>query len=302
MHKKKLFTRVVSGAVVVAVTGGSALLVNGVAGAAPPPGTVGSLTITPAEGDDNARMSAQTSGPCPSNAKLADLIIEGPVGPDGTTAPDTATFPSSNPYPVTSVDSIQFSTTTPFVQQFNKTIKDAATERGKAIQVGEYHLTTRCWDEFTIEVLGTFTGGLTFDTPTHYTVIPTTSPTPTPTPVVTPSPTPVVTPSPTPVVTPSPTPGAQATTTRLSATPIPLPFIGGILILQAQVAPANATGTVQFKDGTTVIGSAPAFFGNAGPTVVILPRGSHSITATFVPNNPAAFQPSTSAPPVTVTF
>ena len=289
MHKKNLLTRVVSGAVVVAA--GSALLVNGVAGAAPPPGTLGSLTITPVEGDDNARMSAQTSGPCPSNAKLADLIIEGPVGADGT-APDSATFPSSNPYPVTSVDSVQFSTTTPFSQQFNKTIKDAATDRGKTIQIGEYHLATRCWDEFTIEVLGTFTGGLTFDTPTHYTVIPATPPTPSPSPVVTPSPSPVVTPS----------PGAQATTTRLSATPIPLPFIGGILILQAQVTPANATGTVQFKDGTTVIGSVPAFFGTAGPTVVILPRGSHSITATFVPNNPTAFRPSTSASPVTVTF
>jgi hypothetical protein len=180
---------------VVAVTAGSALLVNGVAGAVPPPGTLGSITITPAEGDDNARMSAQTSRPCPSNAKLADLVIEGPVGSNGT-APDSATFPTSNSYPVTTLDPNQFSTTVPFVQQFNKTIKDAATERGKPIQAGEYHLTTRCWDESALEVLGTFTAGLNFDTPTHYTVIPTAPPSPTP--VVTPSP------SPTPVVTPQP--------------------------------------------------------------------------------------------------
>ncbi|MGH3800580.1 MAG: hypothetical protein ACRDTD_10680, partial [Pseudonocardiaceae bacterium] len=80
---------------------------------------------------------------------------------------------------------------------------------GKTIQVGEYHLTTNCLDELGLESLGTFTAGLIFDTPTHYTVIPNGTPGPTPTPEVTP--TPVVTPTPevtpTPVATPTPAPG-----------------------------------------------------------------------------------------------
>jgi hypothetical protein len=76
------------------------------------------------------------------------------------------------------------------------------------------------------------------------------------------------------------------------------------VILNAHVVPINAAGTVQFKDGNTVIASAPVipFTGSAGPTIAILPRGSHSVTAMFVPKNPAAFKPSTSVPPVTFRF
>src|SRR5579884_2764089 len=227
VQKKKLLTRLAS-AGVVAVAAATVSLGSGVANAVPLAGTLGSLTIIPAEGDDNARMSSTTSGPCTSATKLADLVIEGPVGPDGT-APDSATFPTSNPYPVTTVDPNQLSTVAPFGQQFNKTIKDAATERGKTIQVGEYHLTTRCFDEFAIEVLGTFTGGLIFDTPTHYTVIGSaTTPTPTPggspSPVPTPtaSPTPVPgTPVPTPTASPTPVPGTPVPTPTASPTPVP---------------------------------------------------------------------------------
>src|SRR5581483_2682042 len=83
---KKLLTRLVSGAVVVAVTAGSALLVSSVANAAPPAGTLGFNTITPAEGTDSTAMSSTTSGPCPTEAKAADLQITGPVGADPTVA------------------------------------------------------------------------------------------------------------------------------------------------------------------------------------------------------------------------
>ncbi|HEX8935080.1 MAG TPA: hypothetical protein VF788_13005, partial [Pseudonocardiaceae bacterium] len=182
--------RLMSGAAVAAVTAGSVLLVSGVASAAPSAGTLGFDTITPAEGSDTEPMSSRTSAPCPSGSEAADLTITGPVGAD----PATATFPATNPYPLTTIDGIQFSTTGPFVQQFRKVLRDAAAERGKTIQTGEYNLTTHCMDQFGFTVFGTFTAGLNFDTPTHYTVIPSSTPGPTPTP----TPTPTSEPTPTP--------------------------------------------------------------------------------------------------------
>lgn len=92
-----------AGAVVLTVIGLVVGVSGGIASGAVPAGTLGSLTIFPAEGDDNVRMSATTSGPCPSATKFVNLVIEGPVGPDGT-APDIATFPTSNPYRLTPLD------------------------------------------------------------------------------------------------------------------------------------------------------------------------------------------------------
>lgn len=127
-------------------------------------------------------------------------------------------------------------------------------------------------------------------------------PTPTPTPTATPTPTPTVTPSPTPTVTPSPTPGATATTTRLTVVPINLPGPGGLVLPAAQVAPTDATGTVQFMDNGVNMGSpVPVVRGVAIGSLRFLPTGAHSLTAVFTPTNPAAFEPSTSNV-VTFTF
>jgi hypothetical protein len=283
VHKKKLLIRLVSGAVVATVATGSALLVSGVANATIPPGTLGFLTTSPASGDDIALMSSMTSGPCPvdPNDTRADQTIVGPVQADGTAPDATATFPDSNPFPITRINGAQFSTSQPFVQQFNNTLRDAALVRGKTIQVGEYHLTTHCLDKLGLTVFGTFTGGLNFDTPTHYTVI-NTAPTPSPTPVVTPSPTPA--------------PGATTTHTTLSVIQIPLPFgLGAFVIPIANVGPGSPAGTVQFKDGDTKLGGpVPVFGGVAVGPFVILPAGQHSVTAVFTPTNPAKFKPSTS--------
>jgi hypothetical protein len=123
----------------------------------------------------------------------------------------------------------------------------------------------------------------------------------TPTPTPTPSPTPVVTPTPTP--TPSPNPGATATTTTLSVIQVPLPLgLGGIVIPIAHVAPANAIGTVQFKDGSANLGApVPAVAGFAvGPASTLRP-GTHQLSAVFTPRNQTKFLPSTSHT-VTVKF
>ena len=82
---------------------------------------------------------------------------------------------------------------------------------------------------------------------------------------------------------------------------VPLPLgLGGIVIPTAQVTPANATGTVQFEDGTTDLGApTPVTAGIAVGPVSILSPGQHSLKAMFTPANPTMFKSSTSS---TVTF
>jgi hypothetical protein len=323
VHKNRSSMRLLSGVVVATVTAGSTLLMNGVANADPPAGTLGSDTITPVQGTDIVPMAAMTSAGCTPDPVTADLTIIGPVGADGT-APDTATFPSSKPFPVTTIggtETGQFSTLGAFTQQFRLLLRDAAIQRGTTIQVGEYDLTTHCMDQFGFTVLGTFTAGLVFDTPTHYTVIqngtptpppsptvvptppPTGEPTPSPSPSPTGEPTPSPSPSPTGEPTPSPTPAPEARTTAITlhAIHIRLPFrLGSFVIPFAKVAPANAAGTVQFKEESTNIGGpVPVGAGLAFGGFVVLPAGAHSLTAEFTPADPTAFQSSTSN---TVTF
>lgn len=63
--------------------------------------------------------------------------------------------------------------------------------------------------------------------------------------------------------------------------------------LTATVAPAEATGTVTFLDGTTTIGSSAVTYGSA-TVKVKLGAGSHSLTAAFAPDDPALYAASTS--------
>jgi Tol biopolymer transport system component len=93
----------------------------------------------------------------------------------------------------------------------------------------------------------------------------------------------------------APLPGT-ATTTTLSVNPLRLPLgWGGYALPLAKIAPRNATGTVQFKDGNTNIGTpVPVIFGLAIGRLTSLPPGAHTLTATFIPANLSAFQLSTS--------
>jgi hypothetical protein len=321
VHKKKLLTRLVPGAVVAAVTAGSVWLGNGAAGAAVPAGTLGSVAITPATGTDTSSMDGQTSGPCPAATRAVDQTIVGPVRADGPAPDATATFPDSNPFPVTGTtgSTLAFSTKRAFHLPFSDTLVNDATLRGKTIQAGEYHVVIECTDSFGPggQVFGTFTGGLIFSDAHNYTVIPNGTGTPTPIPTGTPAPSPPPTSSPTPAPslpptssptptptapptsspTPPPTPGAGAlgTKTRLDVIRVRLPFrLGGFVLPFAHVVP-HATGTVQFKDETANLGGlvpVNAGFGFGG--FVVLPPGPHSLTAEFTPADPQAFQPSTS--------
>jgi Bacterial Ig-like domain (group 3) len=92
-----------------------------------------------------------------------------------------------------------------------------------------------------------------------------------------------------------------ATSTALTASPAS-PVAQGIPVtLTAAVSPAEAAGTVQFKDGTTNLGDPLTVTnGVASVTMSTLAAGSHQLTAVFTPTDSAAFSPSTS-PAVSLT-
>jgi phosphate ABC transporter phosphate-binding protein len=95
--------------------------------------------------------------------------------------------------------------------------------------------------------------------------------------------------------------GAKATTTTFMAIPSGPVIQGTPVILVAQVSPASAAGTIQFKDGDTELDRPRPVVGGLAMTVTSkLPKGTHSLTAVFTPANPASFGPST-PPPVSLT-
>lgn len=87
-------------------------------------------------------------------------------------------------------------------------------------------------------------------------------------------------------------PAATATTTTLAVTGPAR--VGKDLTLTATVAPAEATGTVSFREGETEIATAPVSGGTATATAR-LGGGAHSLTAVFTPDS-AAWAGSTSEP------
>lgn len=81
-------------------------------------------------------------------------------------------------------------------------------------------------------------------------------------------------------------------TTTLAATPSPAAY-GALVTLTATVTPAAATGSVQFLNGSTSLGSANLASGQAQLAVSNLPTGSNSLTAVY--SGDATYAGSTSA-------
>jgi Bacterial Ig-like domain (group 3) len=73
---------------------------------------------------------------------------------------------------------------------------------------------------------------------------------------------------------------ATATSTTLAASNT-MPAVGASVILTANVAPAAATGTVTFFDGTTTLGPGTLLNGVAIYTVSAITAGTHSYTASY---------------------
>ena len=86
---------------------------------------------------------------------------------------------------------------------------------------------------------------------------------------------------------------AAATTTSLSASPAGTATQGASVGLTATVSPA-AAGTVEFFAGAASLGSSAVSAGAATLPVGTLAVGTHQLTATFTPSDPAAYIGSTS--------
>jgi hypothetical protein len=325
----RLFCRFVAGTLAGAVVAGESLLLGGAANADAAPGTLGTLTFTPATGLDTQIITATTSAGCSPESNSAQMEVTGPVGSA------TLTFPPRTV--ITTTESNTFSTTGTFTIPAGLSLKDAADILHTTIVPGEYDFTVVCQDQDLLTEFGTFTGAVFFSDATHYntgststptptpmptgeptptptpigeptpTPMPTGAPTPTPTPTSAPTPTPTGEPTPTPIGEPTPTPtvqptpiatppaGVTTTTATLFAAPNPgFEFFPVILI--ARVSPFGAAGTIQFMDRTTALGGPePANFGFA-LLITTLPKGAQSLTAVFTPTDPTTFAPSTSAP------
>ena len=104
-------------------------------------------------------------------------------------------------------------------------------------------------------------------------------------------------------VYPTPPAPPTTTTTALSATPASTQTLGASVALKATVSPSTAVGTVQFKDGTTNIGSpVTVASGIANFSTTSLTAGSHSLSAMFTPTDATKFTMSTSSSlPYTIT-
>ena len=74
------------------------------------------------------------------------------------------------------------------------------------------------------------------------------------------------------------------------------PVAGELVALTATVSPAEAPGQVEFFEGDAVVGSATVTAGTATADVRVETSGSHTFTARFTPEDPAAYQPSESEP------
>jgi len=85
-----------------------------------------------------------------------------------------------------------------------------------------------------------------------------------------------------PVVTVT-TPVGAATVTTLS-TSVSSASVGDVVTLSVIVTPGVATGSVQFKDDTTVLGTATVQSGAASFNATLASPGSRTLTATFIPD------------------
>jgi hypothetical protein len=247
----QLKSRIAGVAVVTAATAATVLGVGvGAAQAAPPAGTLGSLTNNPATGLDTTAPKVTTSAGC---ADGSDSYLGKLTGPGAFAAGVQVIAPQA----------VNFSTTDPFDVQVENSFVDIAADLGTTIVAGEYDLTVYCIDGFSQDVKGTFTGAFYFTSATAYQ---STDPN-----------------------------SSSPSSTSLDITPAGPVTVGTTVTLKASVAPATATGTVQFKDGANPLGGPVAVSGGvASLDTAALAAGSHSITAVFTSTS-AGINGSTSA-------
>jgi hypothetical protein len=257
-------------AVVAIMSAGLLVLGATAAGAAPAPGTLGTLTNSPATGTDVTAPKVHTSAGCPTTADAYNAVLTGP----GAFAPGFLITPTQSP---------GFSTTTGFDVQFGLSFKDAATDLATTIVAGEYDATVNCVDSFSGNVMGTFTGAFYFTTPTAYQSTDPNAPVPTTTALAVAPPSPVV----------------QGTSVTLTATVSPATAtgtvqfkdgannLGGVVTVSAGVATLATSALTAGTHSLTAVftGSAPNIQGSTSPAVsyvVTTPVATPTTTALAV--------------------
>ncbi|MEV0066687.1 MULTISPECIES: Ig-like domain-containing protein [unclassified Amycolatopsis] len=154
MSTRSLLRRVAVGGVIVT----AALAAMGTlstASAAVPPGTLGTLTLSPATGVDTTAGVATTSAGCPDTADAYYLYVFGPGG-------------FTNGLIATTTTDVGLSHTDGFPVQLGLSMKDIALDNSTTVQPGRYDLVASCIDSFSQEVQGTFTQAIYFTDATHY--------------------------------------------------------------------------------------------------------------------------------------
>ncbi|MGH3933282.1 MAG: Ig-like domain repeat protein [Pseudonocardiaceae bacterium] len=154
MKEHKIFRRAVAGAV--ALGAALALMLGSTTVAiAAPPGTIGTLTLTPSVGADTTAPSARTSAGCSADSDGYNAVVTGP-----------GAFASG--FFIIGTTSANFSTSGPIDSAFGLNMRDAASQLGTTIVPGEYVVTFNCVDSFLGDVKGTFVGSMYFTSPTRY--------------------------------------------------------------------------------------------------------------------------------------
>jgi len=122
---------------------------------AAPPGTIGTLTLTPATGFDITAPAVRTSAGCAADSNGYNVVVTGPG-------------PFADGFFIVGTTSANFSTTDPIDSAFSLNMRDAAAQLGTTIVAAEYVVTFNCVDDFIGDVKGTFVGSMYFTSPTAY--------------------------------------------------------------------------------------------------------------------------------------
>jgi len=267
VKERKIFRRVVTGAV--ALGASMALLLGGTAVAfAAPPGTLGILTLTPSVGADTTAPSIRTSAGCSApNTDGYNVLVTGP-----------GAFAAG--FFIVGTTSANFSTSAPIDSAFGLNMRDAASQLGTTIVPGEYVVTFNCVDTFLGDVNGTFVGSMYFTSPTRYQTTDPAAP---------------ITTSTTLSVSPA-SPVTQGTPVTLTATVTPSSATGTVQFtdnganLGAPVTVSGGTATLNTTALTAGAHSLTAVFTGSAPNI----SGSTSPAVSYQVDTPVATPTTTS--------
>lgn len=223
--------------------------------------TIGTLTVNPSSGTDNTPLSVTTSGGCNGNGTNYQVRILG-----SGFAPENAEGTGG-----TSVTNniSQPSGNGPITAPLNDTLAAFAAQQSPPANLnGDYVLKLICRSRLASDNLADFRVTIRFSasgSSKNFVVVP------------------------------------NATSTTVTASPQSPQTAGTSVTFTATITPPNAAGTVQFRNGTSNLGT-PQTVSDGTATLVTsaLPVGDNQISAVFTPTNANTFATSTS-PTITYT-